>query len=40
MSLDKVKAKNFYQDAGDKTMLNWFLYEYSKYIIHEDRRKS
>lgn len=32
MSLDKVKAKNFYQDAGDKTMLNWCLYEYSNIL--------
>jgi hypothetical protein len=29
MSFDKVKAENFYKDAGDKTKLNWFLYEYS-----------
>lgn len=32
MSFDKVRAKNFYQDDGDKTMLNWFLYEYSNIL--------
>jgi len=32
MSIDKVKAKNFYQDAGDKILLNWFLYEYSNIL--------
>lgn len=32
MSIDKVRAKNFYQDDGDKTMLNWFLYEYSNIL--------
>lgn len=32
MSIDKVNAKNFYQDNGDKTMLNWFLYEYSNVL--------
>lgn len=32
MSIDKVSAKNFYQDDGDKTMLNWFLYEYSNIL--------
>ena len=29
---DKVKAKNFYQDDGDKTLLNWCLYEYANVL--------
>jgi excisionase family DNA binding protein len=32
MTIDKVKAKNFYQDAGDKTLLNWCLYEYANVL--------
>jgi len=32
MIFDKVKAKNFYQDAGDKTLLNWCLYEYANIL--------
>ncbi len=32
MNIDKVKAKNFYKDAGDKILLNWFLYEYSNIL--------
>jgi len=32
MTLDNVKAKNFYQDDGDKTLLNWCLYEYANIL--------
>ena len=33
MSVDKVAAKNFYKDNGDKTKQNWFLYEYSNILF-------
>jgi len=32
MSFDKVSAKNFYKDDGDKIKLNWFLYEYANHF--------
>jgi len=33
MSLDKVRAENFYRDRGDKNKQNWFLYEYSNILF-------
>ncbi len=32
MNFDKIKAKNFYQDAGDKILQNWCLYEYANIL--------
>ena len=32
MSIDAVEAKHFYQDNGDKTMQNWFMYEYANIL--------
>ena len=32
MITDKVAAGNFYQDDGDKTLQNWFLYEYANIL--------
>jgi len=33
MIVDKVAAKNFYKDRGDKIKQNWFLYEYSNILF-------
>lgn len=33
MNFDKVAANNFYQDKGDKILLNWFLYEYANVLF-------
>ena len=33
MDFDKVHAKNFYKDNGDKIKQNWFLYEYSNILF-------
>jgi hypothetical protein len=33
MSIDKVKADNFYKDDGDKINQNWYLYEYSNKLF-------
>jgi len=33
MGFDKVHAKNFYKDDGDKIKQNWFLYEYSNILF-------
>ena len=33
MSVDKVRAENFYKDRGDKIKQNWFLYEYSNILF-------
>ena len=33
MSFDKVTADHFYQDRGDKTLQNWFLYEYANVLF-------
>jgi hypothetical protein len=33
MGIDKVTADNFYKDNGDKTLQNWFLYEYSNILF-------
>jgi hypothetical protein len=33
MTIDKVTANNFYQDKGDHTLLNWFLYEYANVLF-------
>jgi len=30
---DKVAADNFYKDNGDKTLQNWFLYEYANMLF-------
>jgi len=32
MAADKVCATNFYQDAGDMILQNWFLYEYANIL--------
>jgi len=33
MSIDKVAAKHFYKDDGDKIKQNWFLYEYANIMF-------
>ena len=33
MSVDKVAANHFYKDRGDKTLQNWFLYEYANVLF-------
>jgi len=41
MGIDKVAAKHFYQDDGDKIKQNWLLYEYANILyakIEENRR--
>ena len=35
MNMDKVAASHFYQDNGDKTLQNWFLYEYANILFSE-----
>jgi len=32
--LDHIKAKSFYQDAGDKIKLNWYCYEYANNLYN------
>ena len=33
MGIDKVAARNFYQDDGDKVLQNWYLYEYANLLF-------
>jgi len=33
MSVDKVATDHFYKDRGDKTLQNWFLYEYANVLF-------
>ena len=33
MVFDNVAASHFYQDNGDKTLQNWFLYEYANILF-------
>ena len=35
MVIDKVAAGHFYQDDGDKTLQNWFLYEYANLLYEK-----
>jgi hypothetical protein len=32
MGIDKVPARHFYQDDGDKVLQNWFLYEFANIL--------
>jgi hypothetical protein len=33
--IDKVAARHFYQDDGDKVLIHWFLYEYANILYAE-----
>jgi hypothetical protein len=35
MSIDKVSARHFYLDDGDKILLNWSMYEYANILFSE-----